>query len=243
MDLRTGFLHFNAQQKSYHTPSTFNDVDVERNELRRRLARRQQEKAELERQYRAVQRQYQEEIAPLKEEVLRRQVERLRQAAQRHMCSARHRNAYHDAQRTYEDFQETQSTSSISPTENLKSLYRRASKRCHPDVVPNAYREQAAATFQALEAAYEAEQAQAVKAIANALEQWGFPQAEGETEDTERTHDPRHLRRAISHLESSIQTIRGTDAYQDLAEAGDLDALLRARKETLRNHLRELQRR
>lgn len=218
-------------------------MDVKRKELRRRLARRQREKAELERQYRAAQRQYQEEIAPIKEEVLRRQVERLRRAAQRHMRSARHRNAYHDAQRAYEDFQDNQPVMSPTPpTEPLKALYRRASKRCHPDAVPNSYREQASATFQALEAAYEAEHAQAVKAIAEALEQWGFPQAEGAMEDTERTHDLSHLRRAIASLESSIQAIRGTDAYQDLAEAGDLDALLRARKENLRNHLRELQR-
>jgi hypothetical protein len=217
-------------------------VDVERKELRRRLARRQREKAELERQFRAAQRQYCEEIAPLREEVLRRQVERLRRAAQRHMRSARHRNAYHDAQRAYEDFQENRPGVPAPPTESLKALYRRASKRCHPDAVPDPYREQAAATFQALEAAYEAEHARAVKAIADALEQWGFPRREGATGETERTHDPSHLRRAISHLESSIQAIRGTDAYQDLAEAGDLDALLRARKESLRSHLRELER-
>jgi hypothetical protein len=216
-------------------------VDVKRNELRRRLARLQQEKAELARQFHAAQRQYLEEIAPLKEEVLRVQVERLRRAAQRHMRSARHRNAYHDAQRAYEDFQENRPPDASPPDEDLQALYRRASKRCHPDAVPNSYREQAAATFQALVAAYEAEHARAVKAIADALEQWGFPQEEA-TGEAERTHDPGHLRRAISHLESSIQAIRGTDAYRDLAEAGDLDTLLQVRKERLRRHLRNLQR-
>jgi hypothetical protein len=215
-------------------------VHRERTELRKRLAQRQRQKAELERQFHAVQRQYQEEIAPLKEEMLRLQMERLRRAAQRHMQSAKHRNAYHDAQRAYETFRNNRSPQPDSPVDNLKALYRRASKRCHPDVVPAPYREQAAATFQALEAAYEAGHARAVKAIAEALDQWGFPRDETSSDAAERTYDVEHLRRAVADLEDSIQAIQGTDTYQDLASAGGLDALLRARKQELRQHLQEL---
>ena len=158
------------------------------------------------------------------------------------MRSARYRNAYHDAQRAYESFREHRAPAQ-SPTADLKALYRRASKRCHPDAVPTAYEEEAAATFQALDAAYQSGHARAVEAIAEALERWGFPRTPDGSAETERTNDLRHLRRAISDLESSIQAIRGTDAYQDLAEAGDLDALLRARKEQLLTYLRNLQRR
>lgn len=217
-------------------------MNAERRTLRRRLAQRQREKAELERRVRAAQRQYQEEIAPLEEEILRRRVERLRRAAQRHMRSARHRNAYHNAQRRYEDFQEARAQPP-SPPSDLKALYRRASKRCHPDRVPAPYHDEAVATFQALEAAYQAGHGQAVQAIAEALDQWGFPRKESDATSADRTHDPAHLRRAISDLEHAIQAIRGTDAYQDLAQAGDLDALLRVQKERLRERLREFQRR
>lgn len=214
-------------------------MDPKRATLRRRLARRQQQKAELERQFHAARRQYQEKVAPLKEEVLRLRMERLRRAAQRHMRSAEHRNAYHDAQRAYESFQEAQEQEP-APPENLKALYRRASKRCHPDVVPDAYREEAEATFQALEAAYEAGHVRAVEAIVNALERWGFPRRGGSSADVAgRTRDPDHLRRAIADLEESIQSLRGTDAYQDLAEAGTLDALLHAQKTELLRQLRE----
>lgn len=242
VDLRPGLFHSKISVSRTTDNSSLNDVNVEQRKLRRRLARRQQEKAELERQFHASQQQYREEIAPLKEEMLRRQTERLRRAAQRHMRSARHRNAYHDAQRAYEAFRESRPTAPSPPDEQIKALYRRASKRCHPDVVPSVHREQAAATFQALRAAYETGHARAVKAIAHALEQWGFPQDADAGEKTERTHSPDHLRRAISTLESSIQAIRGTDAYQDLVEAGDLDALLHARKKQLRRRLRNLQR-
>lgn len=217
-------------------------MDVERNELRRRLARRQQQKAELEHRVRAAQRQYQDEIAPLTEKVLHLQVERLRRAAQRHMRSAQHRNAYHDAQRAYETFQENRSHSSASSPDDLKALYRRASKRCHPDVVPDAFWEQAGATFQALEEAYEAGHDRAVQAIAHALDRWGFPTKEGASDVARRTNDPEHLRRAISDLEDSIQDLRGTDVYQELADAGNLDALLHARKKELLRTLQKLKR-
>jgi len=216
-------------------------VNAERRVLRRRLAQRQRKKAELEQRVQAAQRQYEEQIAPLKEEVLRLQVERLRRAAQRHMHSARHRNAYHEAQRSYEDFQEARVQSS-SPSEDVKGLYRRASKRCHPDLVPAAYHDEAAATFQALEAAYEAGHEQAVEAIAEALQRWGFPR-KADSQERGRTHDLAHLRRAISDLEASIQAIQGTEAYRELKEAGDLDTLLQAQKQALRQQLREVKRR
>lgn len=214
----------------------------ERRTLRRRLAQRQREKAELERRVRAAQQQYQEEIAPLEEEILRRQMERLRRAAQRHMRSARHRNAYHDAQRRYETVRDA-NEQSPSSSADLKALYRRAGKRCHPDRVPSAYQDEAVATFQALEAAYQAGHRQAVQAIADALERWGFPRKTADPNSSDRTHDLGHLRRAITDLEDAIQAIRGTNAYRELAQAGGLDALLRVQKEQLRERLRQLQRR
>ena len=217
------------------------DVDSELSTLRRRLARRQQQKAELEHQVHAAQRQYQEEIAPLKEEFLCRRVERLRRAAQRHMRSARHRNAYHDAQRAYETVRENRQRPQ-PPSDDLKTLYRRASKRCHPDAVPDAYQEEATATFRALEAAYEAGSVRAVNAIADALEGWGFPRA-ASSADGDDALGQEDLHRAISDLEESIQRIQGTEAYQDLVEAGSLDALLRAKKQALLRHLRSLGRR
>jgi len=193
----------------------------------------------MERQLHAVQRRYQEEVAPLKEEVLRLQMERLRRTAQRHMRSARHRNAYHDAQRAYETFRDERSRPEAVAPDDLKRRYRAASKHCHPDAVPEAYRQQAAATFQALESAYQAGHARAVRAIADALEQWGFPALA----DTEELRDPQALRKAVSDLESAIDALRATDAYQTLAEVEDVEAALRARKEGLRQVLAELQRR
>ncbi len=211
-------------------------------DLRQRLARRQQEKAEIERQLHAVQRRYQEEVAPLKEKVLRVQMERLREAAQRHMRSARHRNAYHDAQRAYETFQEERSRPEVVVSEELKRRYREASKRCHPDVVPAAYCAQAEATFRALESAYQAGYVRAVRAIADALERWGFPGSSSGTSDEAVARDTDDLRRAVADLESAIAALREQEAYRAAAESDDVDALLRARKEQLLERLQAMQR-
>ena len=131
-------------------------MNPSRRDLRQRLACRQREEAELERQLEAVRRWYADEGAPLEEKVLRLRMGHLRRAAQRHMRSAKHRNAYHDAQREYE------------------------------------------------------------------------------------ARTARELRRAVTTLESAIESIRATDAYQAIAEEADVEAVLRTRAEALRRMLDEL---
>lgn len=221
-------------------PQTHNSlhpvVPADRDDLRQQLAQRQQEKAELERQLHALRRRYAEEVAPLEEEVLRRKMEHLRRTAQRHMRSATHRNAYHDAQREYEAFRQQRPRAAPAEPEEVRAQYRAASKRCHPDVVSGTYRSQAAAIFQALDSAYRAGHTQAVRAIAESLDRWGFPASE-----SDETEVPiRELQRAVAKLEEAIATIRASEAYQAMGDGDDLEAVLRARTEALRRVLREL---
>lgn len=201
--------------------------------------------AELEQQLGEVQRRFQDEIAPLEEEVLRLQVEQRRRAAQRHMRSARHRNAYHDAQEAYEEFQASQPPSVSVSTDEMKALYRRACKRCHPDVVIDTFKTAASGTFQALEAAYDRGQARVVQTIADTLDRWGFPGSSQDPEtQEERTTDEAHLRRAVARLEDRIEERESTDLYRVLREAGgDIDALVQARKQHIREVLREIEER
>lgn len=212
-------------------------MDVERETLRDRLAARQQEKAELERGLHAVQRRFHDEVAPLKEKVLRLRMEQLRRTAQRHMRSAAHRNDYHEARREYETFQEKRIQSTPPDPETLRARYREASKQCHPDVVPDAYAEQAAATFQALKSAYQSGHAQAVRAIAESLDRWGFPPIHSMDEDPEGAA----LGRAVSGLEDAINALRNSDLYDVVAEAEDVETILQTKKEALLQILRRLE--
>lgn len=210
-------------------------MDTRTTHLRRQLAERQREKAELEQRVRGLEARYEAEVAPLEEQMLRLRAERLRAAAQAQMQSARLRNAYHDAQRAYEAFHERRSDSA-GAAQDAKAAYRRASKQCHPDRVPDAYRAEAEATFHALEGAHEAGHARAVAAIAAGLEQWGFP----EGKEDEAARGPTALAEAIGDLEASIQSLRGAEAHQVLEEVGTTDAAIAGWTQAIRRQLRRL---
>lgn len=231
-----------VQRKLATSPvAAVNSLPHDLGELRALLARRQRENAELEQQVHALQEAYREEIAPLQEEVLRLQKERLKEAAQVYMRSARLRNAYHDAQRAYESFQEHRQGAGARH-DDLKGLYRRASKECHPDVVPESYREEASATFQALESAYEAGHPSAVENIAEALQEWGFPAPPAASPEGKEGTRVADLRRAVSALEASIERLRASEAYETARQASTLDTMVAARKRELLRKLQELQR-
>jgi hypothetical protein len=214
--------------------------------LRHTLARRLRQNAELERQVREVQAQFEEEVAPLQEQVLRLRKEQLKEAAQARMRSARLRNAYHDAEDAHATFQNKRLYRAEGPDHSsLKALYRRATKLCHPDAVADSYREDATATFRALESAFDAGHPHAVQAIADALETWGFPRApealpDGSVENTEAA-----LRRAVSDLDASIESLRQADAYEaaQAAEDAGIESLIDAQKRALLQRLRTLKRR
>jgi len=206
-------------------------------ELQRRLAERQQENAELARAVYGLEARYHQEIEPLQEEVLRCQRDQLRRAAQRHVRSARLRNAYHEAQEAYEEFQNVRSARPASSSG--KALFRQAAKECHPDAVPAEYREEAAATFQHLEAAHTAGYSDAVRAIADALDEHGFPDPPTANEEAGPT--PSQLNDAVSSLESSIQALRSTVAFRELTDAGSMDAAINARKLELARQMRRIE--
>lgn len=212
-------------------------------DLRRTLARRQQEKAELDLQVGAFESQLRAEVGPLQERLLRLQMERLKEAAQSQMRSARLRNAYHDARAAYERFSRRREDDGgerpLSKSE-LQATFRRASKECHPDAVPPAYRKEATATFRALETAYEGEHRPAVTAIADSLEKWGFPQnVENRGEQGERKAQ---IRDAVASLDASIEALKSSDSYQVVREAPTLEAAIDAQKQWLAEQLREMQR-
>jgi hypothetical protein len=162
------------------------------------------------------------------------------------MRSARLRNAYHDAQDAHATFQDRRSDRTDQPDpSNVKVLYRRATKLCHPDAVADSYREDATATFRALESALNAGHSHAVQAIADALETWGFPRAPEAPPESSVQRTEAALRRAVSDLDASIESLRRADAYEaaQAAEGADIESLIDAQKRALLQRLRALKRR
>lgn len=209
--------------------------------LREMLARRQKEKAELELQVGSFESHIRNELRPLQEEVLRIQMERLKKAAQTKMRSARLRNAYHDAREEYEQFQEydEQARRATGDTD-LKSTFRRGSKACHPDAVPDAYRDEAAATFRALESAYEGKHRRAVEAITESLETWGFPGSG--LERGRKAPERARIQEALVSLDDSISSLRESDSFEIIQGTENVEAAVDAEKRRLARRLREIQR-
>lgn len=214
--------------------------------LRHALARRLRQNAELEQQVREVQAQFEEEVAPLQEEVFRLRAKQLKKAAQDRMRSARLRNAYHDAEDAYATFRDQRPDRSERPDRSdVKDRYRRATKLCHPDTVADSYREDATATFRALESAFDQGHPLAVQAIADTLETWGFPQAPEAPPETSVSNTEAALRRAVSDLHASIQHLQQSDVYQAViaSDDADVESMIVARKRALVQRLRALKQR
>ena len=92
------------------------------------------------------------------------------------------------------------------PTEDLKSLFRDAAKRMHPDLVPQGGREHAEAFMKRLNDAYRDGDAEA---IGNLVRQWetspyasGLPAAEGPSSA---------LAAAVAHAQQRLEEARATD--------------------------------
>jgi TolA-binding protein len=102
--------------------------------------------------------------------------------------------------------------------------------------VPEGVRAEAAAMFRALESARESGYTTAVEAIDQALEDWGFPSRA----QTSEARGVESLRKAIRELETAIQHLRGSHAYQVLETTESVGAAIEAWTRDLRQRLRRL---
>jgi hypothetical protein len=123
--------------------------------------------------------------------------------------------------------------------QQLKDVYREASKRCHPDAVDPEKREAATETFHALQAAYESRNLDRVRRIARRLEAHGVGGPEAGSADARRDAE-RRLRRRVEAVRSSIEALRDTDAFRAVQDARSVDRYVERRARELRRQIRIL---
>lgn len=155
-----------------------------------------------------------------------------------------------EAQRDYDDYR--QSVPDVPPAplrvltsdeqQALKSKFRQASKLCHPDKVPDAQKAQAERVFQDLKTAYAANDLNRVEALLRDLERGVFA-SRGETltrrDQLQSTHQA--LRHRRDELEATLQVLKGSEAYQKIAQLTDWDAYFSNTKAQLEQQLNSLQ--
>lgn len=225
---------------------------TEMERLRERLIQREEVRDELERTVRHFYLRYREELGPLVERLLELRKERFEQAVYRDRRSTRRRNAFHEARADYERFQEFYEETEVeeAPAElsdeeqkRLKSRYRQASKRCHPDMVEEADKEKAKAVFNELRDAYQRNDLEQVEKIAGSLDEHGLHEPEPDRQRVEAlraTVEELHTR--IDQVEDEIADLRASEAYQVISEVRDIDSYFGMIKQRLQREIRRIRR-
>lgn len=223
---------------------------LEAEALEERLAELESEKAEIDREIHAFNLRHEQELGPILEEILRLQTEKKRQRVEEQPEDQEAQAEYEEAKAEYEEYsravEEAQEKERIELTEEeedeLKTLYRKASKQCHPDAVEEDREEEARELFVELQEAYERNDLDAVRRIAKQIEAGvAFASRSEEIDEVERLEaEVERLRERVDELEREIEALRVSDPYQTLSEVDDLDEYFASRKERLRDELEHL---
>lgn len=156
-------------------------------------------------------------------------------------------NAFNDAQKDYDDFQQEYKEKIEAPLvelsdadqKELKSAYRKASKLCHPDKVSDDSKEQAGEVFKQLNDAYRAKNLEMVNdVLAALLSQKGF----NIFSDTVSNVDKLRLRiskikEKIATIQDEIAIIKGDETYHLIEVIDDWEAYFNDMKINLKNEL------
>jgi hypothetical protein len=242
------YLQSEAAVQKYQDPR-LSALRLEAEALEDRLAELESEKAEIEREIHAFNLRHEQELGPILEEILEIQVEKKRERAEEQPEDDEAKAEYEQARKEHEEYsravEDAQEEERIELTEEetdeLKDLYRSASKKCHPDAVDEAHEEEAQELFVELQEAYEQNELEAVRDIASRVERGAFGSRSEEVDDVEKLEEEvERLQERVEDLEREIDTLRASDAYQTITEVDDLDAYFVDRKERLEDELSRL---
>ena len=149
---------------------------------------------------------------------------------------------YDQASRDFDDYQrdqeiqkETNARTKWDLTEEeqkeLKSLFRKGSKKCHPDLVPAEHHDTAAQMFRELCAAYEEGDLEQLRRLVKRAEA-GLFDAPSESGDSDERKKERlkakiaDIREALERIRANVQAIKVSTTYQTMTENADWDVLL-----------------
>jgi hypothetical protein len=165
-------------------------------------------------------------------------------------------SAYDQASRDFDDFQrdqdiqrETNARTQWNLTEEeqkeLKSLFRKGSKKCHPDLVPAEHHDAAAQMFRELSAAYEEGDLEQLRHLVKRAEADLFD-APGETGDSDERKKERlkakiaGVREAIERTSANVQAVKASTTYLTMTENEDWNVLLESQALLLDQEIKNL---
>jgi hypothetical protein len=162
--------------------------------------------------------------------------------------------AFEEANSQYEKFKETYCQLSgnnidvLSEEEehDIKKLFKKASKMCHPDLVQEEFKALANQTFIELRDAFESGNLKKVKEILRELEANNWIKSSSaiiNTKYTQLMHQVSVLRRRVTELMEELLSLRSSESYQIISSIQNWDSFFKDSKirlkeelETLRTH-------
>lgn len=168
--------------------------------------------------------------------------------------SQQRQQAYQQAQQNYQQFHDNYEQQKAEPApqelnseeqKRLKQAFRRASKRCHPDMVAEEFKTQAQEQFQELNKAYKQNDLATVERILENLQSGGgFIAASEQVTDKERLRVlVQQLRERLTNLRTELEQLKNDAAYTLIESLEDDDAyqaFFDERSEVLENELQQL---
>ena len=162
------------------------------------------------------------------------------------------KSAYEEYHQEYEEIKEQQQdidTLNVEEKKELKKLYKKAARLCHPDIVADEHKEQAHEIMQALNDAYAKQNLTEVRKILTNLEN-----GTGFTVSSDAIDDAKILKAKIDEIksklhevESEVEEIQQDETFTTLSELDDWDAYfdelkkdLQEEKERLEEEAREV---
>ena len=145
---------------------------------------------------------------------------------------------YEEFESEYEHIKESvQNSPTLNDEEKkeLKSLYKKAARLCHPDIVPDELKEKAHELMQKLNDAYSKKDISKVKEILHSLQNGTSFEVSSETiEDKELLKQKiKEYKQNIEDLKSELEEIKSDDTYQTIVELDDWDEYFKELKNEL----------
>ena len=243
------FLQSEAAVQKYVDPR-LSALRLEAESLEERISELESEKAEIEREIHEFNLRHEQKLGPILEEILEIQAERKRKEAEENPEDDQAQEEAEEAEEEYQQYsravEEAQEEERIDLTEEekekLNKLHRQTSKKCHPDMVEEDRQEEAEEVFVELQDAYERNDLEEVERIADRVETGlAFGRRTQEIDEVGKLEaEVEQLREQAEDLESEIEALQMSDAYQKLSEVEDLDEYFERQKNRLEDELERL---
>jgi hypothetical protein len=228
-------------------------LEAEAERIAADLAAVEAERAEVDHRLARFQAAYHEALGERIRDVLRlRRLVREREAERDPARRSPFEDAKRDSERFERDFEtekekarETEWDLTGDEQKEMKSLFRQAAKKCHPDAVPPQFRDAAGDLFRRLRAAHDAGDLATVRKLAEQVAAGMFEAGAESGEDAARRKERLRarveaLRGALAAARSGLDAVKGSATFRRLGGGADWESLFAEQAERLEEEARRL---